>query len=87
MLAYLRPLKHAFVEDRSKHRLMLDLPVFGQMQFAVGLSLLKTLDLKFPSIIDPRLGLDPFSVSMLNFINFAHRIRKFDDLRMSVSSS
>ena len=38
-----------------------------------------------PLVIDPGLGFDPFSVSVFDLPDLAHRVREFDDLRMGIS--
>ena len=37
------------------------------------------------SIIDSRLRLDPFPVSMLDLLDLAHRVSQLNDLRMGIS--
>ncbi len=39
-----------------------------------------------PLIINPGLGLNPFAIRMLHFLNLAHRIRQLDHLRVGVPS-
>ena len=63
-----------------------DLGQMGWIQKIVPESLSKPVGEEHLLIIDPGLRLNPFAVGMLHFLNFTHRIRQLDHLRMGIPS-